>query len=149
MSEAKLKERNGNAWWQVTVLCKTHTAEGRERTQSTNVAVKCADAEEAIRNALAYSGRWEFSAVWCESVRRLWMDGALVDEGHGEGAPWWWVKAVTDGTGMNVTTYATYLAKAQTARLAIDTVEDCRREQGKGTEITCVNLSREDPVIAG
>lgn len=164
MSYAKLKERNKNAWWQVEVLKKTTTAEGRQRTPSRNVAVKCEDADEAIRNALAYCGRWEYfggmsssvsggkdsGEVWAESVRRVWMEDFISEDNSIGSAPYWWVKArkkAIDETGMNVTVSATYLAKAATVRAAMDTAEEWLREREDSPEITAVSLSCVDLVI--
>lgn len=165
MSYAKLKGRDKNAWWIVEALKKTTTAEGRERTPSRNVAVKCEDADEAIRSALAYCGRWEYfggmsssvsggkesGEVWAESVRRVWMEAFIATDDCIDSAPCWWVKArkkTTDETGMNVTVSTTYLVKAATVRAAMDTAEDWLREHEDSPEITAVNLSCVDLVIA-
>lgn len=164
MSYTKLKERNKNAWWLVEVLKKTTTAEGRQRTPSRNVAVKCEDADEAIRNALAYCGRWEYfggmsstmsggkdsGEVWAESVRRVWMEDFIAADGCTDSAPCWWVKArrkATGETGMNVTVSDTYLVKAATVRGALDTAEEWLREREDSREITAVNVSCVDMVI--
>lgn len=160
MSYAKLKGRDKNAWWIVEALKKTTTAEGRERTPSRNVAVRCEDADEAIRNALAYCGRWEYfggmsstmsgGEVWAESVRRAWLEAFITEDGCPGSAPCWWVKArrkTTDETGMNVTVSDTYLVKAATVRGAMDAAEEWMREHEDSPEITAVNLSCVDLVI--
>ena len=160
MSYTKTKGRDRNAWWIVEALRKTTTAEGRERTPSRSVAVRCGEAEEAIRNALAYCGRWEYfggmsstmsgGEVWAESVRRAWLEDFIAEDGCIGSAPYWWVKArrrTTDGTGMSVTVSDTYLVKAATARAALDTAEKWLEEHGGGAEITTVNISCVDLVI--